>query len=49
VKSNLIFCPRTAALFDQGKHPYEKMLKSGWKIALGTDGLASNPDLSVLN
>ena len=49
VKSNLIFCPRTAALFDQGKHPYEKMLKSGWKIALGTDSLASNPDLSVLN
>lgn len=48
-KRQLVYCPRTHNFFNSSPHPVPQMLSSGWKIALGTDGLSSNPDLDVLN
>jgi len=48
-KRQLIYCPRTYEFFNGKSHPMPEMLKAGWKIALGTDGISSNPDLNVLN
>lgn len=41
----LIYCPRTHAAFGHSPHPFRRMRTRGF--ALGTDSLASNPDLSV--
>ena len=43
------FCPRTHRFFDYGPHPVAKMIAAGVRVGLGTDSLASNPDLSVWN
>ena len=40
----IVYCPRTHAAFGHPPHP----LPAGARIALGTDGLASNPDLGIL-
>jgi len=45
---HLIWCPRTHAYFGHPPHPFEGYLKAGVNVALGTDSLASCPDLSVL-
>jgi cytosine/adenosine deaminase-related metal-dependent hydrolase len=45
---HLIWCPRTHAYFGHPPHPFEGYLKAGVNVALGTDSLASNPDLSML-
>jgi cytosine/adenosine deaminase-related metal-dependent hydrolase len=45
----VVYCPRTHAAFDHLPHPFRKFfLARGLRVALGTDSLASNPDLSVL-
>jgi cytosine/adenosine deaminase-related metal-dependent hydrolase len=44
----IIFCPRTHVAFCHKTHPLRDLLASGVRIALGTDSLASNPDLDVL-
>ncbi len=44
----IVYCPRTHAAFGHGPHPFRHFLKRGIRVALGTDGLASNPDLSIL-
>jgi cytosine/adenosine deaminase-related metal-dependent hydrolase len=44
----LIYCPRTHTAFGHGPHPFPQFLRRGVRVALGTDGLASNPDLSIL-
>jgi cytosine/adenosine deaminase-related metal-dependent hydrolase len=46
--SSLVYCPRTHAAFGHPPHPFRDFLKRGVRVALGTDSLASNPDLSVL-
>lgn len=46
--SSLVYCPRTTDFFAQADHPFLKMREAGWRVALGTDSLASNPDLNVL-
>jgi cytosine/adenosine deaminase-related metal-dependent hydrolase len=46
--STIIYCPRTHAAFGHAPHPFRHFLQRGIRIALGTDSLASNPDLSVL-
>ncbi len=43
----VVYCPRTHAYFRHPLHPVEKMIQSGIRVALGTDSLASNPDLSL--
>jgi len=47
--STVVYCPRTHAAFGHKPHPFCEFLAAGVRVALGTDSLASNPDLSVLN
>jgi cytosine/adenosine deaminase-related metal-dependent hydrolase len=44
----VVYCPRTHAAFGHPPHPFRAFLERGVRVALGTDSLASNPDLSVL-
>lgn len=46
--STVVYCPRTHAAFGHAPHPFRQFLERGVRVALGTDSLASNPDLSVL-
>jgi cytosine/adenosine deaminase-related metal-dependent hydrolase len=50
-RASVVYCPRTRDYFghDQAStHPYPALLAAGVNVCLGTDSLASNPDLSVL-
>src|SRR5262249_7623704 len=44
----VVYCPRTHAAFGHPPHPFRQFLAAGVRVALGTDSLASNPDLNVL-
>ncbi len=44
----VVYCPRTHAAFGHPPHPFPEFLRRGVRVALGTDSLASNPDLDVL-
>lgn len=44
----LVVCPRTCAAFGHPRHPFPSWLRRGVPVALGTDSLASNPDLDLL-
>jgi cytosine/adenosine deaminase-related metal-dependent hydrolase len=46
--ASLVYCPRTHAAFGHEPHPFRRLLADGIRVALGTDSLASNPDLDVL-
>jgi cytosine/adenosine deaminase-related metal-dependent hydrolase len=46
--STIVYCPRTHAAFGHPPHPFRDFLARGVRVALGTDSLASNPDLDVL-
>jgi cytosine/adenosine deaminase-related metal-dependent hydrolase len=46
--ASLVYCPRTSAAFGHDAHPVRQLLARGVRVALGTDSLASNPDLDVL-
>jgi aminodeoxyfutalosine deaminase len=46
--ASLVYCPRTHAAFGHPPHPFREFLARGVRVALGTDGLASNPDLDLL-
>jgi cytosine/adenosine deaminase-related metal-dependent hydrolase len=46
--TTVIYCPRTHAAFGHASHPFPQILAGGGRVALGTDSLASNPDLNVL-
>jgi cytosine/adenosine deaminase-related metal-dependent hydrolase len=43
----VVYCPRTHAFFGHVKHPVDRMLAAGVRVALGTDSRASNPDLNL--
>jgi aminodeoxyfutalosine deaminase len=45
---SIVVCPRTHAAFGHSRHPFPEMLRRGVRVALGTDSLASNPDLDIL-
>ncbi len=50
-EASVVYCPRTRAFFGHeaaGPHRFREMLQQGINVALGTDSLASNPDLSLL-
>jgi cytosine/adenosine deaminase-related metal-dependent hydrolase len=47
--ASIVYCPRTHAFFGHDPYPLWEMLQDGINVALGTDSLASNPDLSVLH
>lgn len=46
--TTVVYCPRTHAAFGHPAHPFPEMLARGVRVALGTDSLASNPDLDIL-
>jgi cytosine/adenosine deaminase-related metal-dependent hydrolase len=45
----VVYCPRTHAAFGHSPHPIRDLLGRNIRVALGTDSLASNPDLSILS
>ena len=45
--SNIVYCPRTHSAFGHTPYPLASFVRAGARIALGTDSLASNPDLSL--
>ncbi|MGH8598338.1 MAG: amidohydrolase family protein, partial [Gammaproteobacteria bacterium] len=47
-QASLVVCPRTHFAFGHVPHPLAQWLAKGVNVALGTDSLASNPDLDVL-
>ena len=44
---SVVYCPRTHAHFRHPPHPWRDLLAAGVRVAVGTDGRGSNPDLSV--
>ena len=46
--AHVAYCPRTHAGFGHEPHPFRRLLESGVNVCIGTDSLASNPCLSVL-
>jgi cytosine/adenosine deaminase-related metal-dependent hydrolase len=44
----VVYCPRTHAAFGHPPHPFRDFLAGNRRVAVGTDSLASNPDLDVL-
>lgn len=48
-RMSVVYCPRTHAYFRHGSYPLAEMLAAGVRVAVGTDSLASNPDLSLLS
>jgi aminodeoxyfutalosine deaminase len=46
--ASLVYCPRTHAAFGHPPHPFRDFFRRGVRVALGTDSLASNPDLDLL-
>ena len=47
--SSIVYCPRSHAFFGHPQHPVRQLLNAGINIALGTDSLASNTTLSMLD
>lgn len=45
----VIYCPRAHRFFGHTPHPFLKMRAAGVPVALGTDSLASNSSLSMLD
>src|SRR5690606_27375563 len=43
----LVYCPRSHAYFGHPPHPFSWLLAAGGRVALGTDGRSSNPDLDL--
>jgi cytosine/adenosine deaminase-related metal-dependent hydrolase len=46
--ASVVYCPRTHAAFGHPPHPFREFMARGVCVALGTDSLASNPDLDLL-
>ena len=46
--STVVFCPNSQHYFGHPPHPFRRLIKAGVNVALGTDGLGSNQDLSIL-
>jgi cytosine/adenosine deaminase-related metal-dependent hydrolase len=45
---SVVYCPRTHAAFGHAPHPFREFLARNVRVCLGTDSLASNPDLDIL-
>jgi cytosine/adenosine deaminase-related metal-dependent hydrolase len=45
---SVVYCPRSHAYFQHSAYPLQKMLDKGVRVLLGTDSLASVPDLNLL-
>jgi aminodeoxyfutalosine deaminase len=47
--SSVVYCPRSHDYFRHEKHPIRDLLDHGINVALGTDSLASNSSLSMID
>lgn len=47
-RASVVWCPRTHAYFGHDPHRFGEMMAKGILVCLGTDSLASAPDLNVL-
>lgn len=47
--AHVAYCPRTHHAFAHGPHRFREMLAAGINVCVGTDSLASNPSLSILD
>jgi len=47
-RMTLVFCPRTHAFFRHARYPLPQTIALGVRMAVGTDGRSSNPDLNLL-
>jgi len=47
--ASVVYCPRSHAFFGHEPHPVQELLAAGVTVALGTDSLASNQSLSMLD
>lgn len=47
--SNVAYCPRTHHAFGHPPHRFRDMLAAGVNVCIGTDSLASNPSLSIID
>ena len=47
-EASVVYCPGSSDFFGRTGHRYAEMLDAGINVALGTDSLASNTSLSVL-
>jgi aminodeoxyfutalosine deaminase len=47
--SSVVYCPRSHHFFGHENHPVRSLLDAGINVALGTDSLASNDSLSILD
>lgn len=43
----IVYCPRTHHFFGHRPHPIGEAWRRGIRVAIGTDSMASNPDLSI--
>lgn len=48
-QASVVYCPRTHAYFGHPPHRWRDMLAAGINVAVGTDSLASAPDLNVVD
>ncbi len=48
-RCSVAYCPRSHAYFGHEAHPVRQLLNAGVNVALGTDSLASNDSLSMLD
>lgn len=48
-QASVAFCPRAHAFFGHAPHRWQDMLAAGINVCLGTDSLASNSSLSILD
>lgn len=48
MNQSIVYCPRTHGAFLHPTHPFREFLNRGVRVCLGTDSLASNPDLDIL-
>ena len=46
--ASVVYCPRTHAAFRHAPHRFRQMRDAGINVAVGTDSLASNSDLSIM-
>ncbi len=47
--SSIVYCPRSHKFLGHENHPFRKFIECGINVALGTDSLASNDSLSILD
>jgi len=47
--SSVVYCPRSHFYFGHMSHPYPRLKEAGVNVAIGTDSLASNESLGILD